>query len=193
MAIYDKAFEAHPVAIGKAISKMERWVAAPTGSHLTALFFFWISYFFFFFLEKRKNEFGLVGWRCRNKTSGGSAINKYDMVWHGISSTTMMIAVTAAKAVRHSLCTPGSQPFHFFRCQRLCARFFQTAGTGDGGGGGGCVFARGWKKLQWKHNELLPPPLSMIVVFVYDTVVESVLGLCFLFLFFSVVWRGARY
>lgn len=26
VAVYDKAFEAHPVAIGKAISKMERWV-----------------------------------------------------------------------------------------------------------------------------------------------------------------------
>lgn len=27
MVLYDKVFEAHPVSIGKAISKMERWVS----------------------------------------------------------------------------------------------------------------------------------------------------------------------
>lgn len=32
MALYDKLFEAHPVAIGKAISKMERWARVRVGS-----------------------------------------------------------------------------------------------------------------------------------------------------------------
>lgn len=34
MALYDKLFESHPVAIGKAISKMERWAVVGKGLEL---------------------------------------------------------------------------------------------------------------------------------------------------------------